>query len=205
MQRAVDGRRDKVRMPWTSRESRSVLSGPVCTFHIVVNMDSESQDRAWQLLGRPDYRTDLQSPMLASAHQTLGPELDVRSMSVTRGSIELFVTVGAIYYALSRYQNFVESIELLASQLAGVVRRFLGNFPMSPSDVSATWEPGPALVRLEALELETAGITWAYPLLWYVILSHAALLSLFIWLLARRHGSRASRARSRWARDRGPS
>jgi hypothetical protein len=152
-------------------------------------MDFESEVRAWDLLGRERIKASLQSEMVAATHQSLGPEFDVRSMSLTRGSIEFLVTVGAVYYALSRYKNFVESIELLASQLEGVVRRFLERemAPQVPQPaVSATWEPGPGLVRLEGLEPLLPGIAWAYPLLWYVILSHAALLALFIWLLARR-------------------
>jgi hypothetical protein len=152
-------------------------------------MDSESEERAWELLGRQSFKASLQSEIVAATHQSLGPEFDVRSMSLTRGSIEILVTIGAVYYALSRYKNFVESIDLLASQLMGVVRRFLERaMPQHVPQlaVSATWEPGPALVRLEGLEPLLPGVAWAYPLLWYVILSHAALLALFIWLLARR-------------------
>lgn len=186
----MNGRTGRLRMPWRRAEARSVLSGAVCTVHIVVNMDFESEQRVWELLGEGLYKANLQSAMLAATHQSLGPEFDVRSMSVTRGSIEILVTIGAVYYALSRYKNFVESIELLASQLAGVVRRFLEEAmrhqPVPQLSVSGTWEPGPALVRLEAFEPVLPGIAWAYPLLWYVILRHAALLALFIWVLARR-------------------
>lgn len=178
-----------MRIPWRRGEPRSVISGAVCTVHIVVNSDFDPEDRAWHLLSRESYGGRLQSQMLAATHQALGPEFDVRSMSLARGSIEIFVTIGAVYYALSRYKNFVDSIELLASQLAGVVRRFLESEVLQPvpqGAVSATWEPGAGLVRLETLEPSPSGIAWAYPLLWYVILSHAALLALFIWLMARR-------------------
>jgi hypothetical protein len=165
------------------------MSGAVCTVHIVVNMDFESEERAWGLLGRERYRGELQSQMLAATHQALGPEFDVRSMSLARGSIDILVTIGAVYYALSRYKNFVDSIELLASQLTGVVRRFLESAMPQPAPqvaMSATWEPGPGLVRLETFEPSPSGVAWAYPLLWYIILSHAALLALFIWIMARR-------------------
>jgi hypothetical protein len=107
-------------------------------------------------------------------------------MSIARGSIEILVTIGAVYYAISRYKNFVESIELLASQLTGVVRRFLERaMPIKELAVSATWEPGAGLIRLEVEHPVPVAASWAYPLLWYVIVSHAALLVLFIWLLAR--------------------
>src|SRR4051794_35171353 len=111
-----------VMIPWRRGEPRSVMSGAVCTVHIVFNMHFEWEDRAWQLLGHERYRGRLAPQMLATTHQALGPEFDVRSISLARGSIEIFVTIGAVYYALSRYKNFVDSIELLASQLAGVVR-----------------------------------------------------------------------------------
>lgn len=178
-----------MRMPWRRRTTSSVLSGAVCTIHIIIkNVDSESEDQVLRGLWHPF--SDLRSEILATTHQVLGPEFDIRSMSLARGSIEIFVTIGAIYYAMSRYKNFVESIELLATQLTGVVRRLLDpmiNQPISTISIWATWEPGPGLIRLE-VEDHPSPVNgfWAYPLLWYVIVTHAALLTLLIWLFARR-------------------
>ncbi len=153
---------------------------------MIVNMNNpEMEGEVWNRFRLTD---DLKTEMLHATHQILGPEFDIRSMSIARGSIEIFVTIGAVYYAVSRYKNFVESIELLNKQLAGVVRRFFEERFQRPivADVFSTWEPGSGLVGLAASDTPFSSAAWAYPLLWYVILSHAALLALFIWLLARR-------------------
>src|SRR5437867_4511598 len=175
-------------MPWRRRASGSVLSGAVCTVHVAVNMDFDLENTAWQVLGGESSKQgELHYQMLAAIRQALGPEFDLRNMSVARGSIEILVTVGAVYYAVSRYKSLVESIELLASQLAGLVRRFLESMmPVKQLGVSASWEPGPGLIRFEVADSVPMASSWAFPLLWYLIVSHAALLALFIWLLARR-------------------
>jgi len=135
-------------------------------------------------------RVKLRCEILAVVHQTLGSEFDVRSVTFRSGSIEIFVVIGAVYYAVSRYKNFVESIELATSQIAGAVQRFFNAAtPMGSVNVVANWQPGPGLVRLETAERPKSLDTgWAYPLLWYVILSHAALLSLSIYLLVEKSG-----------------
>jgi hypothetical protein len=172
---------------WRLAESPFVLSGEVCSIHVKVSMDGELEDQAWHLLGENRYRGKLQSELLAAIHQSMGPEFDLRHMTFGRGTIEIVVTIGAVYYAVSRYKNFVESIELFVSQVAGVVKRFLENsMPMpAPPTVAATWQPGAALVR-RGVRSDQRDTDWAYPLLWYVIASHAGLLALFIWMLARR-------------------
>jgi hypothetical protein len=158
---------------WWRRKRQSILSGPVCTIHIIVNMNNvEIEGEAWRSFR---FAEDLKTNMLHAIHQVLGPEFDIRSMSLARGSIEIFVTIGAVYYAVSRYKNFVESIELLTKQLAGVVRRFFEERLPGPivADVSSTWEPGSGLVGLAASDTPFSDAAWAYPLLWYVLLSHA--------------------------------
>ena len=82
------------------------------------------------------------------------------------------------YYMISNYSSFVESIELLLSHLKSVLRGFFGRRSLS---VHGAWAPGPALVRAEAPSSYSGPVDATKILLWYLILSHAALLALFIW------------------------
>ena len=66
-----------------------------------------------------------------------------------RGSIELIIVLGAVgtvYMGFSRYKNFIESVELLKSQIEGVLRLFM---PASPVRMEGSVIPGPALSEAE--------------------------------------------------------
>jgi hypothetical protein len=173
-----------MRLTWRPVGRRLVLSGEVLSVRLTVTLDHDFEREAWHILG--DVREKLRSEIIAVTQQNLGPEFDVRSMTFARGSIEILVTIGAVYYAVSRYKPFVESVELFVSQLTGVVRRFFhGSLPLPSQDVavSATWSPGPAFAGREAVLTPGEGPDWAFPLLWYLIVSHAALIAVLIWIL----------------------
>jgi hypothetical protein len=175
------------------REPRSVLSGEVFSVHLIANLepsgavDVNPESQVWGFLGDSSFRDILQKQVLFVAQQSLGPEFDLRRMSFSRGSIDIILTIGAIYYAVYNHKNFRERIELFVSQVTGVVRRFLEKSvrPDTNINVSATWQPGPALAQQQENVGAEVDVRWAFPLLWYVILSHASLLALLIWLLAR--------------------
>ena len=113
------------------REPRSVLSGEVFSVHLIANLepsgavDVNPESQVWGFLGDSSFRDILQKQVLFVAQQSLGPEFDLRRMSFSRGSIDIMLTIGAIYYAVYNHKNFRESIELFVSQVTGVVRRFL--------------------------------------------------------------------------------
>jgi hypothetical protein len=112
--------------------------------------------------------------------QTLGPEFEVRSMTIGSGSVEVLVVIATTYYVVSKYKTFIESLELLKRQMESLLR----NQVPFPSSTDATWTPGPALATVQGggLSTESPGLTQMILLL-YLILSHAALLTIFIWLL----------------------
>lgn len=183
------------------QRAAQVLSGDVCTLHLILRTNYQDEQGIWKELSgsaRSDgsssgparsedgltFEMRLKKEMLAPVHEILGLEFDIRNITFRRGSIEIFVTIAAAYYAVSKYKNFYESINLLSSQIANVAQRYLRVYSREDVGVAATWIPGPALVRLETMaQLSRAGDSWAYPLLWYVILSHAALLAVCILLL----------------------
>jgi hypothetical protein len=76
---------------------------------------------------------------------TLGPEFQVQSFDIRKGSVTLLVavsTVFAIYMGFSRYESFIKSANLLVSQLKTIAQRILGRTGNAGSDnldVRGTW------------------------------------------------------------------
>jgi hypothetical protein len=161
-------------------QRRLAVSGEVLLIRLNVEMgeESENNDTLWTIAHREAYR--LREDMAATVHEHLGPEFDVRSMSYARGSLEILVVVGTLYYAVSRYKSFVESIELCVAQLRRIVIAFFERRMPTPISVRGTWTPGPGLVQSNAgrLDMGDNGVV-----VWYLVLSHAAMLTVILWLL----------------------
>lgn len=160
-----------------------VLSGDVAYYRFIMRMDDfNDEEAAWsQLL---EARRPMEDEMRKITQDTLGTEFSVRSVTPIRGSIEILVVVGTTYYAVSKYKNFVDSLELLRNQLEGLIRRFFrrGNYTVSSSlTLGPTVVAGgmPVANQFDSNKL----------LLAYLILSHAAMLALFIWIILRRIGT----------------
>jgi len=118
----------------------------------------------------------------AEVHEALGPEFQVQSLTIGRGSIEILILIGTTYYAVSRYKNFIESIELLVRQLKDIVKHFFERAAPMRVTVSAAWTPGNGLASVAAPH-DDAAAERVSPALWYLILSHAAMLAVVLWLL----------------------
>ncbi|MBI5473547.1 MAG: hypothetical protein HY961_14505 [Ignavibacteriae bacterium] len=164
---------------------RTTLSGDVVSIRFTIDFRNgrEVDQEVWNFL--QETRGELESDTKQAVEKILGPEFEVRSISFRRGSIEIIIIIGTVYYAISRYKNFIESIEMLVSQLKSLFQRFFGRFGPQPLSVHGTWSPGPALARAETI-MSYGAIDGTMILLWYIILSHAALLSVFIWMLLNR-------------------
>lgn len=141
----------------------------------------ESNEFLWKLVEREGSK--LRDRLGATIHEHLGPEFDVRSMSFARGSVEILLVVGTLYYAVSCYKNFVESIELLLTQLRRIVSDFFDQRGPGPVSVTANWTPGPGLVQSAAAVSGLGVSTNVSAVVWYLIVSHAAMLTAMLWLL----------------------
>lgn len=163
-----------------------ILSGEVLVVRLTVETGREEGDQIlWDITRKESFR--LRDEMADAVHKHMGPEFDVRSMSFARGSVELLVVIGTLYYAVSRYKNFVESIELLVAQLKRVVTGFFDQRlgPSSLISVQGNWTPGPGLAQ--AAPRLSGGLIGESPglVVWYLVLSHAAMLAVLLWLLVR--------------------
>lgn len=164
---------------FSSRERQPVLVGDVAYFRIVISSENDSD-----LMGifmERQYR--MKEEMDVMVKQTLGPEFEVRSMTIGRGSVEVLIIIASSYYVVSKWKNFIESLELLKRQIESVFRQ---QVPLVVK-TEATWTPGPAVANVQAgvLSAEAPGFTQAV-LLIYLILSHAALLIAFLWLVIKK-------------------
>lgn len=160
-----------------------VLSGDVAYYRFIVRVDDyQEEENAWsQLL---EVRRGMEEEMKKVTQDTLGTEFSVRSVTPIRGSIEILVVIGTTYYAASKYKNFVDSLELLRNQLEGLVRRF---FRQKNATVSSSMTLGPT-VAIGGMTTPSVFDSNKL-LLGYLILSHAAMLVLFIWIIVRRIGT----------------
>ena len=175
-----------MRFPQLPIPGRLILSGEVLFVRLVVEStsDSSNDEWLWATAQKEGYR--LREEMNAAIHEHLGPEFDVRSMSLARGSLEILVVIGTLYYAVSRYKNFIESVELAVAQLKRVVGSFFERRGPVQLPVRATWNPGPGLVlssRSFAMGLD-GGVSGL--VVCYLVLSHAAMLAMLMWLLISR-------------------
>ena len=132
-------------------------------------------------------KNSMQYEMNEVVRAVLGKDFYIRTVTVGKGSIELLVilaTVGTIYMGFSRYKNFIESGQLLQSQLEGIIRKFISE----PGEFSSTWVPGPSLAFVETAfssgpEQATSAPSLTMIVIWYLILSHAALLAAALWTI----------------------
>jgi hypothetical protein len=167
------------RMFQTLKRSQ-VISGDVCLVRLhVTSPEDRLLDWPTKILGNSEYR--LREEISEVVQQSLGPEFEVRSMTVGRGSIEILVLIGTAFYAISRYRSFVESMELLMRQLRKVVRFFFERSAQMSVSVSGSWTPMGGIPGAFSYSLEDQNGNTL--ILWYLILSHAGMLAVLLWLL----------------------
>jgi hypothetical protein len=116
------------RMPLFARKTV-----PIYGFIGLVRLSVNTNDEDSELLGYArELHRKLEAEIDVQVQQTLGPEFEVISVEINRGSITLLIALGAVgtfYMGFSRYEGFVKSVNLLVSQLRGLLQRFFGQAP----------------------------------------------------------------------------
>lgn len=169
----------------------ALIYGYVGLVHLTVRTANSEEDG--DLLG---YARELHQQLEAEIEQqvrdTLGPDFEVLNVDFRKGSVEIWVALGAVgtfFMGFSRYESFVKSVNLLVSQLRGLVQRFFGQGPRPamepPIVVTGSWQPGPSVTAANQMLTYSGGIDSSDIVLAYLLLSHAALLGVFLWLLVR--------------------
>jgi hypothetical protein len=163
-----------------------LLSGDVVYYRFVMRMDEyEDEERAWVTMMKE--RPVMEDMINRTIRDNLGSEFSLRSMTPIRGSIELILVIGTTYYAISKYKNFIDSLELLRTQLESFLKNFFGGRIASGMRISSSMTLGASTA---AGNIAGSGTFDANRfLLFYVLLSHAALLAVFIWIVLKRIGT----------------
>ncbi len=166
---------------------------PIYGFIGVVRLTVNTNDEDNRLFGYAmELRQKLQAEIDLQVQRTLGPEFEVLNVEIGRGSITLLIVLGAVgtlYMGFSRYDGFIKSMNLLVSQIKGLLQRFFGQAPLIgtplPLSVTGSWEPGPVVTEANRAFDTSSGIDSCQVVLVYLLLSHAALLGVLLWLVVR--------------------
>ena len=167
------------------------IYGFVGVLRLTVRTDNENYDS--DLLGYArELHRQLEGDIDRQVQETLGPDFEVLNVEFRKGSLEVLVVLGAVgtfYMGFSRYESFVKSVNLLVSQIKGLLQRFFGRAPgapvQTPISVTGSWQPGPVVTAANQMLSVSSGINSSHFVLGYLLLSHAALLCVLLWLVVR--------------------
>lgn len=165
----------------------AIISGDVCLVRLCVESrdDQDLKHWPWRFIEMSDNGADqrLRKELTSTVEETLGSEFEVRSLTFGRGSLVILAAIGVAYHAIASYKDFVDSIVLMVSQLKAVIRRFFEHESPRSVAVSATWTPGFGLMAVRASSGHASVPQAPSLVMWYLVLSHAAILTVLLWML----------------------
>ena len=167
---------------FSSPNSRTIISGDVCTIRIFITSLNKEIDDDLYFMFNEKIQYKLKSEVEDILKKILGDQFEVRRLTVVRGSVEVLILIGTTYYAVSRYKNFIESINLLTSQIKSLFSKIASqNQPSTSIEVTGDWSPSPALINAEVASSRVTSNPILLIMLLYIILSHAAMLTVIIY------------------------
>ena len=116
---------------------QSILSGAVCTFVFTITSEDAQRPSDELYSHYKEQQQRLVSEVEGKVKQVLGGEFRVQEFRINRGSVEIILVIGTTYYVISKYKNFIESIDMLFSQLQNLFRRFAPQHAPGPSTAAA--------------------------------------------------------------------
>lgn len=123
-------------------------------------------------------RDELVRQILVVVDNASGGRVHAVDVRLLRGSLDVIVFLGATYLAVSRWKNFVESVELIERQLSNLLARFFGGSvgPYRLAIQSRTLFPQALAQQPES------GQTVDHRLTTYLMATNAAMLAVLIGL-----------------------
>jgi len=123
-----------------------VLSGDVAFVRLKISSRDFPLDFEEVIHGGPGRNGILQgehefeSEVESAIKRQLGQEFQFRGIAFSEGSILALVVVGTIYEVVSKYKDFVESMQRLLSDLKTIFRRVFRGWATDVT-VEASWSP----------------------------------------------------------------
>ena len=163
-----------------------VVSGDLAFVRLRVTLPPEREFERTLLEWIEESRGEIEAESSEAAKRFLGPGVEVKIVSIGPGSIEIIAAVVAVYYLISNYKSFAESLELLVRQIRHILARILRRRVPAPPIVTVEWSPGPAFppyLVVESVRIRDSNASLL--LLSYLVISHAILLFALIWIIIR--------------------
>jgi hypothetical protein len=159
-------------------------------FNIRIDDEEKTDDFLYNYASKT--HRELEGEIRQQVNETLGSDFEVVEVRLDRGSVAILVVIGAagtFYMGFSRYESFIKSVNLLVSQLKSLFRRFFGRISPGPPgielSVTGNWQPSPTVLNARERLESSSSFDYGNAFLIYLLLSHAALLGTFVWLLIR--------------------
>jgi len=175
-------------------ENETVLSGEVCFVSFRVQTDElyemESKDFRYPWRIFEESNIDLRKRLESIVKETLGEQFQLKSLTVGRGSIEVIANVATTYYAVSKYKNFVESIDLMVQQCKSLISKYFGDRIKCKTVVTANWVAAPSLSKLQASNqpiVEKTKNNEMSIVTKYLVFSHFILTAAILFILLEKH------------------
>jgi hypothetical protein len=156
--------------------------GDLAFYFIVEGDNSAQEDELWSIASR--IRDALTAEISLAVGKILGPQCYLRAIDIRRGSVTFWIFVGGAYTLISQYSDFAKSVReftlyvqrLLKNMFSGTTRGFsiMGGYT-AVAALQPHGERKPFLSREFITPL----------LVIYLILSHAALLTVLLRFLLR--------------------
>lgn len=159
------------------------LHGEIVSYQFIIEVAEEGS----ALEDLQSNRVGIENEIQEQVDLYLGKGVKIQDLRIKRGTIEIVVILGtayAIYLGFSKYKNFIESAQLLKSQIRRIFRRWLERYGVRSVDGDVILSPNLPDVNMRTDSDKTLTMV----LLIYLLLSHAALLAFFIWLAVKKFG-----------------
>jgi hypothetical protein len=170
-----------------SKFSKMFFSGEIATLNFKISsLNPDSNAELYDFFQKQnDY---LKSKVEEIVESESGGHIQIERFSINEGSVNITIileAIGVLYYGISRYKNFVESIHLIYRQLKKLFDAVTTTFS-DPVNISGSWQPSDDFV----IELESSVIEKTdkiqLSLIGYLILSHLVLLCIVVYLALHR-------------------
>jgi hypothetical protein len=167
--------------------SKMFFSRNIAALKFTISSSSPDSDSSLYNLFN-ERRLFFQSEAERIVHSKSDGHLRIEYFSIEKGSITVTIvlgTIGVVYYGISRYRSFVESIQLIQSQLKKMFETFISSISLN-ANISDSWQPSDDFVldmdsfyneKIDRIQLVLIG---------YLIFSHFILLSVLVYLVLHR-------------------